>query len=64
MLQASNGSAVALMRAGVLSLASNRGNLIEGFPFMLTDMGHELLWENPQVLLGTTNVYYTDKSPY
>jgi hypothetical protein len=46
---------------GIIHRSSSLGNLVEGFPYNISDVAWNYLHLNPDLLMGTTNTYRTDK---
>lgn len=60
-LRTDNGDVQALVHAGIIYLAARRGHIVEGFAHNISEHAWKYLAENPHVLEGTTDFYYTDK---
>lgn len=60
-LRYDDGVVQSLVRNGIIYQSSSLGNLVEGFPYNITDLAWDYIHVNPHVLEGTTNVFRTDK---
>lgn len=60
-LRIENGDVQALTRAGIIFHSASLGSVLEGFAHNITDFAWDYINENPHVLDGTTNTYYTDE---
>ena len=60
-LRIESGDVQALVHSGIIYRSTNRGSIVEGFAHNITDFSWDYICENPQVLVGETNTYHTDK---
>lgn len=60
-LRIENGDVQALARAGIIFHSATLGSVLEGFAHNITDFAWDYIHQNPHVLDGITNTYYTDE---
>lgn len=60
-LRIENGDVQALTLAGIIFRSSSLGSVLEGFAHNITEFAWDYILQDPHVLEGTTNTYYTDQ---
>jgi len=60
-LRTDDGVVNGLVAHGIIYIAANHGNLIEGFAHNINEVAWDYLHEHPELLGGTTNTYRTDR---
>lgn len=61
MLRIDDGVVQGLVENHIIYRSASVGSLVEGFSHNITDVAWDFIIANPQVLLGTTNTYRSDK---
>lgn len=61
-LRVDDGVVQGLVTAGIIYRSTQIGNMLEGFSYNIQDFAWEYLHEHPNLLLGSTNTYRTDRS--
>ena len=60
-LKYDDGVVQGLVHNSIIYQSSSLGNIVEGFPYNITDLAWDHLHENLHLLEGNTNLYRTDK---
>lgn len=61
MLKIDDGVVQGLVSDRIIYRSASMGNILEGFAHNISDFAWDYLHEHPQLLLGSTNLYRTDK---
>lgn len=61
-LRFDDGVVQGLVSAGIIYRSTQIGNMLEGFSYNIQDFAWEYLHEHPDLLVGSTNTYRTDRS--
>jgi hypothetical protein len=61
-LRVDDGIVQGLVSAGIIYRSTQIGNMLEGFSYNIQDFAWEHLHEHPNLLIGSTNTYRTDRS--
>ena len=60
-LHVADGVVQGLVAKGIIQLASSMGSVVDGFAHNINEIVWQELNEHPDLLVGTTNTYRTDK---
>ena len=60
-LRYDDGVVQGLVTAHIIYRSANMGNMLEGFPYNIANFAWDYLQKHPDLLVGSTNTYRTDK---